>query len=180
MKVVITGGSFAGKTTIVDLFSMYNHPVVPESGQAVTDDLVRKMGIKSMNTFRQNKPYQFLDMVARKQRELEKAVDTRKTRPLFLDRSMHDYVAYLRVIGVTPPRHILAMLTDSYDHVFLMDTLTGYRTRSGTGRTLDREFSIRWRDACRDVYQEFGMDPVPVKEMPVHDRLELIRKAIQS
>lgn len=179
MKAVITGGSFAGKTTIVELFSRLGHPTVPESGQHVTDELIRKMGIQSMNDFRRNRPYQYLEMIIKRQGELESRPRPSRIRPTLLDRSLYDYLAYLRVAGIRPPESFLARLTQRYDRVFLMDTLSGFSHRLETGRTLNRGFSIKWRDACSEVYKEYGMDTIPVNEMPVTERMRFIKEHLR-
>lgn len=176
MKVVITGGSYAGKTSIVDAFAEQGCPTVPESGQQVTDELVRRMGIDGMNKFRRGRPLEFLGMVSQRQAELESRIAPNEARPVFLDRCMHDYVAYCRLIGVRPPGDILDMLKARYDLVFLCDTLPHFDQRRETGRTLDRGFSLRWRDSCRQVFHEHGMETIHVMEMPLNDRLSLIRE----
>ena len=180
MKAVITGGNFAGKTTIVELFARYGYPTVPEAGQDVTDELIRKIGIQSMNDFRKNRPYQYLDMISKRQRELVDSADRTKTRPLILDRCLFDYLAYLRVTGIKPPESLMKMLTCKLDKVFLLDTLTEFQPRSGTGRTLNRAFSIKWRDACMDVFREYDMEPIPVKEMPVTERMKFIKENLSG
>lgn len=174
MKVVITGGSCAGKTSVVNAFAEMGHSTVPESGQLVTQELIERLGIPGMNRFRQHNPLEFLDMVAERQAKLESAV-AYSGRPLFFDRSMHDYVAYCRVINVNPSQRILDMLKTRYDYVFLLETLPDFNPRPETGRTLDREFSLQWRDSARQVFQEHDMEPIHVKAMPLEKRLEFIK-----
>jgi predicted ATPase len=138
------------------------------------------MGVQSMNDFRRKRPYQYLEMITRRQRDLEKRARPSRIRPTLLDRSLYDYLAYLRVAGIRPPESFLAMLTQSFDRVFLLDTLSGFSHRLETGRTLNRDFSLNWRDACREVYMEYGMETIPVKVMPVTERMKLIKERLMT
>ena len=180
MRVVITGGTCAGKTSVVNFFAAQGYHTIAESGQQVTEELINKWGMDEMNRFRKECPLEFLDLVAQRQSRLEHNIPI--GRPVIFDRVMHDYVAYCRLIKVEPPPKVLKMLNPKYkyDMIFLLETLQEFQSRDQTGRTHDKDFSNKWRDAVCDIYKEHGFKPIRVKEMPLSKRIDFIKKKIDK
>ncbi len=173
-RVVITGGTFSGKTTLVRALSERGFRTVPEAAIQVIEELIPLMGVEEQVRWRQANPIEFQMRVLQRQIELEAAVGPGEF-PVFFDRGRPDGVAYMRLGGHALPAALQSALDDlPYGRVFLLETLAEFDQRSDSGRTSDRERSLRTRDHLRDVYNESGYEPVLLPEMALAKRVATV------
>ncbi len=179
-RVVITGGPFSGKTTVVEALAARGYRTVPEAAIEVIEDLTRAHGLEGQAAWRSANRAAFQVLILEKQVALEEAAAAAAGEgPVFLDRGRLDGVAYCRVFGAAVPPEVEAGCRDlPYDRVFLLDTLADFDDRAATGRTSDRARSLKIRDELRRTYAERGLEPVFVPERPVAERVEAILAAL--
>ena len=180
-RIVITGGPYSGKTTVIDALCARGHTVVREAAIQVIDDLTRQLGVAEQVAWRKENPEDFQVKILGKQEELEDAAARDAgTGLVFLDRGRLDGIAYCRVYGRAVPEQVEVGCQDlPYDCVFLLDTLRDFDGRAASGRTSDRARSLFIRDHLAEVYRERGFDVVFVAEMPVAERVEFILVALR-
>ena len=182
MLVVITGGPFSGKTTLIEAFSQRGHHVVPEAAIQVIGELNDELGTEGQQEFRKHHRGEFQQLVLKRQiAQEEAALAIGDGRPVFLDRSRIDGLAYCRHFDEEPPAELRAAVTQIRFHaVFVLETLKNAHVRADTGRTSDRATSVALRDHLLGIYRELGYEPVQIPEMSVTDRAAKILRDIES
>lgn len=179
-KIVITGGSCCGKTTVINELQKLGHTTVPEAAILVIDSLNKSKGIEGQKLWRKEHPVEFQIMITKKQVELEKEAVVKNDGPVFVDRGVFDGLAYCRVQNVSAPNKVLELIEgNQYSKAFVLDTLSNFEQRADTGRTSSYEKSARTRDLLIGVYQEKGIEVKLVQEMSVTDRVSLILANMQ-
>lgn len=175
MRIVITGGSFSGKTTVLNYLEKEGYAVLPDVGLLVMEELNKKLGIEEQRKFRVQNPGEFYALIARKQFELEKKF-LGNGEVSFFDRGMHDWVAFCRLAGVHVPGEILKLVSKvKYDFVFVFETLSSFEPRRDTGRLLTRSDSLKIRDLIQKTYEENGYKVIYVKEDSVENRIKFVK-----
>jgi len=180
-RVVITGGPFSGKTTLVEALAERGFHTVPEAAILVIEELKAEHGVEGQAEWRAAHPEEFQALIVAKQLELEAAADRAGgDEPVFFDRGRLDGVAYCRIYGSAVPVPLeQACQSLPYTRVLLLDTLSRFERRSQSGRTSNRERSLAIKDALRDVYTEHGLKPIELPEMSLEARLEATLAALR-
>lgn len=172
-RIVITGGPYSGKTSLVRALAARGYATIPEAAISVIEDLTQELGLEGQATWRATHLAEFQELIIQKQLKLE--LRAHPAGPVFLDRGRLDGVAYCHVYGSEVPTSLAFACSDlPYDKVFLLDTLQRFEGRTGSGRTSDRERSLAIRDALRDVYTARGLAPIEVPEMPLVERVDFV------
>ena len=175
IKVVLTGGPCAGKTTLAQALSRTGASLVAEAALQVIDALRDELGAEEEARWRRAHAVEFQRRIARLQVASEQmGVATGATR-VVCDRGLPDGIAYLRHFGVTPPDDLWRLARDArYDAVFLLDTLSEFRPRPETGRLEDHEASLSLRHELSAVYRELGHAPILIPALPVEERVRRV------
>ena len=180
-KVVITGGPYSGKTTIVDYFSKLRFKVLSEVPLEVIKNLNKKLGVEEQKKWRKKNIKDFQIDLAKKQVKREKLLKSKKDEIVFLDRGLHDTLAYCVLYNVVPPKKILALAKKhKYDFVFLLETLSPFKQRSETGRISNKKTSIKIGNLIEKKYKDYGIKVIRVKEMSVKKRGDFIFNIIKK
>lgn len=174
--VVLTGGAYSGKTTLVQELARRGWPTLPEAAIQVIDSLTSRLGREDQARWRRANFAEFELEVTRRQVLLEEEVlSSDVSVPVFLDRGRHDAVAYCRSRVVDVPSEIVeSCRMVRYRSVFVLATLPGFQSRVESGRFGDREESERIGRIVTDVYKEYGYDPIAVRAMSVSERAEFV------
>lgn len=164
-RIAITGGPCSGKTTLVRLLAEAGYPTVREAAIDEIAALEEELGGReAQRAFRRDKPIEFQLRLVERQVKNERAACPRTGGPVFLDRSVLDGIAYLEEDGLTIPSELeRAAREGTPDVAFILDTLSDFDLRRETGRTSDRERSLRLRDRIEAVYRRYG---VPLHRLP--------------
>ncbi|HRY48695.1 MAG TPA: ATP-binding protein [Candidatus Paceibacterota bacterium] len=171
LKVVLTGGAFSGKTTMIRHFARAGFHTVPEAALAVIERLNRALGVEQQRDWRNAHLLEFQRMIVALQLEREQAVPGDVRGPVFFDRGLMDGLGYLGEAGIAPPAELVeACKKARYDRVFLLQTLSGFNPRSESGRPDTLEYSYAIATAVRRAYLEHGHEVIEVPEMPVDQR----------
>ncbi|PWT94791.1 MAG: hypothetical protein C5B53_12395 [Candidatus Melainabacteria bacterium] len=180
-SVVLSGATYAGKTTLLRLFQAQGYTVVPEAGGLVIAELNSKLSVEGQKKWRAENPLAFYELLIAKQQELEAAVKPSAPGLTFYDRAVPDYLAFLRLAKVEIPdrlRQIACM--HQYDLVFVCEILSGFDDRSSTGRSLGRGDSEKLQELTMKTYEEFCCPAKLLKAAPIEERIAFILAALSS
>lgn len=176
--VVVTGGPFSGKTTLVRALAGHGHRTVPEAAIDVIDRLNVEMGVEGQRAWRSARPLEFQRMIFDLQLERERPLG-RGSGLVFLDRGIADGIAYLMSAGVEPPGEFRdEALASRYAHAFVLETLEGFEKRGSSGRMSDREGSVRIGRLLARVYADLGVPVTHVGSSTLEERVETVLGAL--
>lgn len=168
-KYVLTGGPFAGKTTVLNIIKEKGYPVVPESARIV----IEEEQVIGSNVLPWKNLSQFQMKVVTKQLELEFKASGQH---VFLDRGVLDSHAYSKVGKVTSPASVYHDVHLRYAKVFILELLPGYTPDNV--RKESAEYREKIHQALYDAYKEFGYDPIVVPALPPQERVAFILECI--
>lgn len=175
-KIVLTGGTYAGKTSLLKLFEETGYIVVPDIGLKVLADLNDELGQEGQRQYRNEKPVKFYERIINEQLNRESTVVNGQ---LILDRGVYDYIAMMKLKHVTIPPTFYSLISKTkYDKVFLLDTLSNFSQRIVSGRSLTKADSTQLNKLVREIYASLGCDVIEVREMPLQERYKFIKKLI--
>ena len=177
-KVVFAGGTYCGKTTLVEYYGSLGFPVVPEAGIAFITELKNKMGLEPYLQYRKEHGQEFFERLAQKQIVLE--VDLPQTdRFLFFDRGMIDTIVMTKLAGQTVSEEAISYAKfHRYDHIFVCEILPGFDGRQNTGRAWTREDSEKLVEMSYREYTEYGYHPIRLPAVSLEERIELINDVL--
>lgn len=172
--VVVTGGPYCGKTTLVRELAARGFPTVDEAAIDVIRSLNGTMGVEGQRAWRRAHPLEFQQMVFELQVEREEALEP-GPGPVFLDRGIADGIAYCTHAGIDPPAGFSdRAVASGYGHAFVLETLEGFETRDATGRMSRREDSLLIGRLIADAYRSIGVSVTRVGRTSVAERVELV------
>lgn len=173
--VVITGGPGSGKTSLIDYLGALGYDTMPEAAIQIIDELNREHGVAGQMAWRHQHPAEFERLVARRQAALEAACSVPEGGIVFCDRGRPDLKAYAELVGLEQDSEMRSFIAGQrYHKVFVLDTLTDFKLRPATGRTSDRERSVRIGRLLDKAYRSLGYSPVRVPELSIEERARLI------
>jgi predicted ATPase len=180
-KIVFTGGSYAGKTTLISELQCLGYRVVPEAGLLIISQLNDELGIEEQRRWRAANPLAFYELIINKQQELERENSLSGEKAVFHDRGIPDYLAMLRLTGTEIPKRLydVARLIP-YHCAFVCETLSSFDDRAVTGRSLDRTASLKLQSLSLEIYNELSCPTIMLKESSVKDRMQLIQLSLQA
>ena len=172
--MVITGGPCSGKTRLIECLSKLGFCTVPEAAIQIIQELIERVGFDDQIRWREAHSTRFQKLVMDRQRLLESKIPTHHEL-VFLDRGLHDGLAYLSHHDSLPNSELrLEYGPYSYEGVFILDTLNAFDQRLETGRTEDIVSSWSLRDQLHHIYSELGARMLRVPESPIEARARLV------
>ncbi len=157
MRIVLTGGPHAGKTSLAREFERRGHRVVKEAAIECIAALVRELGPDGARAWRHANVDEFQARIARMQLELERAAPCETGELCFHDRGLLDGLAYCQIAGQAPPRELFESLPHSrYDYVAVCELVLPFSSRKETGRVSSLERARLIEQTVFDVYAEHG------------------------
>lgn len=163
MKVIITGGSCSGKTTLIN--------ELRKRGNYCLDEVARNILTLKKNFDREN----IQKLIFEKQIELEKGIDNHLT---FLDRGLVDNYAYYYHKNNFPDFVKSFDYKKRYNHVFLLERFPfendGLREEKN-----DAEAECI-HEKIREAYSYFGYDIIEVPKMIVGQRVNFVLSYIKD
>ncbi len=165
---VITGGPSVGKTSLIARLEQMGYQTVSESARTIIDEsAIKGLSVEGLRSDEKR----FQEEVARLKTKIEAKHD--KGTLTFLDRGMHDTLAYLRLYNFKVEEWVKELMTEaSYRKVFLLEALDDYER--DYARTEDHEMVRRLPRLLHDAYAEYGMEPIHIKAGTIDKRLKAI------
>jgi predicted ATPase len=173
--VAITGGPGSGKTSLVNHLDSLGYPTVPEAGIQIIDELNRELGVQGQVEWRKGHRAEFQRRVVERMASLEAACTAAEGSLVLCDRGLPDVLAYSELFGIELEPDLRSLVDrQRYLQVFILDTLTDFPARSTTGRTSDRERSVRLNALLFKAYRSCGYSPIRVPELSIEERAQLV------
>ena len=180
-KIVFTGGTYAGKTTLLSKLQDLGYTVVPEAGQLIISQLNKELGIDGQRRWRADNPLAFYELIINKQQELEAQFRLSDGKAVFHDRAIPDYLAMLRLTETEIPKRLWdAARLLPYHCAFVCETLSSFDDRAATGRSLDRTASLKLQSLSLEIYNELSCPTIILKESSIEDRMQLIQVSLKA
>lgn len=175
-RIVLTGGTYAGKTSLIELFKKDGYEVISDIGLEIIKELNTELGLDKQKEFRNGNPIEFYSRIIKKQLEIENSF---RDKIVVCDRGVYDYLAMLELIGTDIPHALIKLVEKtSYDIVFVCDVLSDFDGRKNSGRILTKSDSLRLKKLIEKTYENAGHAVIPVKEMPLSQRYKFIKNYI--
>lgn len=168
IKVVITGTTSSGKSTLVKELQNLGYPIITESAR---DILGERSHIPLTREEKITREYLIANEHLKRERGFE--IANPEAEILFLDRGIHDVAAYCRsVLGYTPEDIERNVRNARYDLVFLLERVPFQQDNIRTERTEEERTQIE--DSLRNTYIQYGYKPIYVPKMEVQQRVEFV------
>jgi predicted ATPase len=173
--VAITGGPGSGKTSLVNHLGSLGYATVPEAGIQIIEELNRELGVAGQIEWRQAHRAEFQRRVMERMVALEAACTAAEGSLVFCDRGLPGTLAYAELFGLELEPDLRSLVDrQRYLRVFILDTLIDFPARSATGRTSDRERSVRLNALLFNAYRSCGYSPIRVPELSIEARAQLV------
>ena len=168
---VLTGGPHSGKTTLLSHLGNLGFQTVAEAAYLVTTDSLRRKS--SLLPWIDRLGYQ--TAVLEKQLALESKL--KPSPPAFLDRGVHDGLAYYALDGLLPPQNLLeAAKTHRYSGVFLLEEIEGYK--KDAVRQEDEKQRKQLPFLFHKAYEEYGHEVIYLPAVSVEARAKIVLENI--
>lgn len=169
---VITGAPSSGKSSVLRELQARGHNTLPEGARIVIDQFISK-GYTAAEA--RESPY-FREMIVEKNRDIEGLIQDYPDDPFFLDRSLVDNLAFMRLNNEDISETLWRECgNQQYDNVFLFERLP---IEEDAVREEDDEECDQIQRQLRSVYEELGYSVTTVPVLPVYERASYIEDEI--
>lgn len=171
MKVVIAGGPYCGKTTLVGALKDAGFEVISEAALEVISE---EQENGNMTPWQDRAHFQkkILELQVHQFNQAHESI-------LVFDRGIPDGIAYYYLDGLTPPDEALhAAKKHVYDVIFIPELLDEYIPGVTRGESIqERE---RVHSFIKKSYEDLGYKPIIIPKGSVQERVLFVKKAIKS
>ena len=179
LRVVLTGGPHAGKTTLLRALERKGHHVMPEAALVEIDLLVRELGTEAARSWRQTNMAAFQLRVSQRQAKIEADLSDDHAGPCFFDRGVIDGLAYCHHRNVEPPEGLVeASRAARYDLVVVCELVLPFEGRAASGRISDERAARALEELLEKTYVAHGVRTVRLPVMPDEQRLAALEAIV--
>lgn len=177
-KIVFSGGTHCGKTTLIEHYKSLGLTIVAEPGMTFISELVQEMGLETYKKWREENKQEFFDRLVVRQLELENDVPY-GAECVFFDRSIVDTIAMAIYSGVEVPVLAINYVKENrYDDIFICELLPHFEARITSGRVFTLEDSKNIAKLVSDTYTVHGYETFALPAVSVDERISIINKQI--
>lgn len=174
MRVVLTGGPHAGKSTLLAELAARGVRTVQEAALSEIEQLVARYGAAEARTRRRADMRSFQIAVSHRQAEAEAELDGYDGLVVF-DRGVHDGVAYCTHHGFAVPDEVAQIADEThYDLCVVCELVLPFEARSSTGRTSDEASARQLESLVADTYRARGIPVVRLPMAPIDRRADAL------
>ncbi len=169
-KIVITGGPGTGKSSIINALLAKGYTCLEEISRAVTLQ-AQKKGVTQLFL---SDPMRFSSLLLEGRLEQFKTATASASSSVFLDRGIHDILAYLNYSHTKYPEHFKTTAAISqYDFVFSLKPWQAiYKSDNERYETFAQAQVIH--EHLIETYKDYGYTPINVPFGSVDDRTAFI------
>ena len=187
MNIVLTGGPFSGKTTLLHEMRKMGYPVVEEVAIDVIQREIATRGVVEFQNWKRHNLVEFQTTILAEQKRREDIVadkviqEAMGSQSIIFDRGTLDGIAYLEYHGVTPSASFVkSALNSQYDLVLICETLPDFDSRQNTGRSESGVKSHALSRVMGEVYHRYGYLTMKMETLPVLERTNRLISYIVS
>lgn len=178
-KVVLSGGPYSGKSTLVNEFENLGYPVVKEAALFIINKLNDTIGVEEQIKYRDNNIDEFQKLIFEKQTQLEKQAILKAKKLGFdyiiCDRGVYDAIPYYQLFNKEINKELLSDIKNvHYDLAFICEVLPNFDPRTTTGRFEDENLSKKLSEYSYDSYLKNVDQTIWLPVMSVDERLGFI------
>ncbi|WP_085730059.1 MULTISPECIES: AAA family ATPase [unclassified Pseudomonas] len=176
VRVVITGGPGAGKSSLIEALGERNFSYTIEAGRQIIKDQTTIGG--NATPWIDSKLFSEL-MLCWEIRSWHAAEGGKQ--PFFFDRGIPDIAGYLRFCGLPVPEHVKNSIKNfKYsDTVFIIPPWESIYKQDAERKQSFKEASLTF-NAMVDIYQEYGYTLVEVPPMSVQERADFVLSKLNT
>lgn len=168
--VVITGGPGTGKSTIIDGLIKKGYTCYPE----ISREVILEAKEKGIDQLFLTEPLLFSQMLLDGRIKQYQEALLEKNIPVFIDRGVHDIVAYMHFIGDEYPNHFHESCVESkYYKVFVLPPWEDIY-ESDNERYENYEQSLEIYAHLKETYKKYGYELIEVPTGKVEERVDFI------
>src|SRR3989338_3881014 len=102
-RVILSGTSYAGKSTLLDALAKEGYITVPEAETEIRQGLREKLGEDATRKWIRENYFKFKNLVGLRAAEIESSIDAGPDETWISDRSAVCYIGYCHMRGVEVP-----------------------------------------------------------------------------
>ena len=164
-KFVLTGGPYAGKTTLLNLLAKKGFQTVQEAAVILIKEFLKE----GKSPWKDVAPFQ--ERLLKMQLDFETKLE--KTKISFIDRGIIDGLAYCKYYKIKPPKDLLFHIKNNrYSGIFLLDFLPGYKNNNVRKEPFSQALEIQ--KLLKSTYEDFGYNVIQVPAMQLNERADFI------
>lgn len=176
MNIVFSGGTYAGKTSLIEYFNNQGYKTIPESGTFIIKELNAKFSLEEQFLFRKKEPHKFYQLIINKQIELENNIKDDGQIVLY-DRGIYDYIAMYNIFNKGGIKLNYKRREKKYDLALIFPSFDDFNKRSDSGRLLNRKESNQLAKECYYIYNKH-CDAILVNADTLKKRINYIEQRI--
>ncbi len=173
-KIVIAGGPSTGKTSVIKAIEKKGFTCFHEISREITLQ-ARKEGVEQLFL---TDPLLFSRRILKGRVTQFKEANAHLDPIVFLDRGIHDVIAYLDCFSTKYPEEFAKVCREyTYDKIFLLPPWKEIHT-SDNERYENFEEAIKIHDCLQKTYSNFGYDVIEVPKLPIAKRVDFILNSL--
>lgn len=169
-RYVLTGAPSSGKSTLIEALKRRNYRTVDEAARFVIE-----REVAAGRDYRELRSHaaDFQKEVLRMKVETERGLP--RDEIIFLDRGMHDSIAYYRHEGVSEDDELLkACAAAEYRKIFVLDLISQKNFTEDGARSETWEGAQELDRLLEQVYRGAGFQVIRVPVLPVSERTDFV------
>ncbi len=172
IRVVIAGGPYCGKTTVINELSTQGFRTINEATTEI---------IKKEQEAGNNEPWLEREKFQKKIMDLQiQQFNSAKNNVItFYDRGLVDGLAYYHLDGIDPPKELTEHASKKrYNLVFIPDLIEGFKPDKTRGESLEERKLVH--ELIRKCYSDHGYNVINIPSISVSERVLFIKKKISE
>jgi len=162
-KIILTGTSCAGKSTLLVSFAEKGYQTCEEAETPLVCKLKEELGLEGAKQWILGNYTEFKRRVGERQKEIDSTSTNGKH--VFYDRSAICYVGYCQLRNAETPQNLVELASQTYpDYVFFLDRLVQFNERKAEGRFMTESEASKLADLIEQEYTARGIELVRVPE----------------
>jgi predicted ATPase len=179
-RVVVTGASSGGKTTILEELKKRGYCVGEEVSRMLIKEL-KEQGREELLPKNNRDRFERLLLMRKVEEYLLGSLNCNSPYDIqFFDRGLPDAIGFYRADGLEPPQEIIqACKRYKYDAVFLVPPWQEIYTTDDE-RKEDFGRAVKVYEQIKLAYTELGYDPIEIPKVSVEARLKFVKSNLEE
>lgn len=179
-KLVLTGGPYSGKSTLLKTFQDEGYYFVHEAAIDMIEDLNAQLGVEESIRWRLENWSEFQGLILQEQKRREAQIPAGLGWAI-IDRGQPDCVAFCKLLNKDISKAAQEAFEQvTYDLVIILDIIRPFNPRRETGRIESEADAIRVTDLLEDTYRQTASRTIRLPNSSVEERLATIKSLMRD